>query len=105
MSIQTIGSAITLTQAASLTSAYQAANPGAPIGNLFGINLINEILNQSSSVAGIRIYYGLTPGTPGLQLVLVGVDGNGNDIVPGVYGDRSQICPPMCSTANAINGL
>jgi len=102
--VQTTGQAISLTEAAGLTAQYRAQNPSAPLANLFGSNIIMQVLSQPGAV-GIRIYYGLSTGTTGLQLVLVGVDVNGNDIVPGVYGDRSEICPPMCSTSNPINGL
>lgn len=102
--IKDVGSLIPLSEAASLTSAFRTLNPGAPLANLFGKKVIHEILRQEGA-EGIRFYYGIKPGTPEPQPVLVGVDRHGNDIVPGVYGDRSSICPPMCSTPNAINGL
>jgi len=102
--IQDVGQVISIAEATNLAAAYRAQYPSAPLGNLFGSNVILAVLNQPGA-QGIRIYYGIVPGTAGLQLILVGVDINGNDIVPGVYGDRSEICPPMCSTANAINGL
>jgi hypothetical protein len=107
-SIKDIGELIPVMEATALAAEYRALNPGAPLGHLFGEKVIREVLDQHGA-EGIRIYYGVKPGaTPGTvapQLILVGVDKHGNDIVPGVYGDRSQICPPMCSAPNAINGL
>ena len=107
-SIKDIGKLIPIAEASGLTTEYRALNPGAPLGHLFGEKVIREILDQHGA-EGIRIYYGIkpgvTPGTTAPQLILVSVDKHGNDIVPGVYGDRSEICPPMCSVANPINGL
>jgi hypothetical protein len=106
--IKDIGGVIPVVEATALTTEYRALNPGAPLGHLFGEKVIKEVLDQPGA-EGIRIYYGVKPGpTPATnvpQLILVGVDKHGNDIVPGVYGDRSQICPPMCAAPNAINGL
>ena len=102
--IKDVGKLIPLPEAAALTAEFRALNPGAPLANLFGKKVIREILQQEGT-EGIRIYYGILPGTTEPQPVLVGVDVHGNDIVPGVYGDRSTVCPPMCSTPNAINGL
>jgi len=103
--IKDVGKLIPLKEAASYTAEYRAQSPAkAPLGHLFGEKVVMEVLNQQGA-EGIRIYYGIKPGTVERELILVGVDKHGNDIIPGVYGDRSEICPPMCATANAINGL
>jgi hypothetical protein len=102
-SIADIGQIITLAEAAGYTGNFQTQNPGAPVANLFGMNVIQQILGQTG-VQGIRIYYGLLPGSTTPCPVIVGVDVNGNDMIPGLYADRSSVCPPMCSTANPLNG-
>jgi hypothetical protein len=37
------------------------------------------------------------------QLVLVGVDANGDDMTAGVIVDKAYACPPYCSQKNPLN--
>ena len=97
----TEGKSITLQEGSTLTSNYRNANPNATLGHYIGKDIINTILGQSGCV-GIRVYYGLDSSGE-KQLVFVGVDANGNDMVTGTIADRTVGCPQSCSTGNALN--
>ena len=88
-------SVITLSEATTWTENYRNANPGATKAHFFGVNKLNLILNQSSCV-GIRAYYAIDD-DGAKQLVLVGVDANGEDLYNGVILDRSAPCPSWCA--------
>jgi hypothetical protein len=92
---------ISLQEASEWTKNYRNANPGQTLAHYFGQSAITAILNQAGCV-GIRIYYALdTEGTK--QLIITGVDSNGNDLYNGLLADRSHRCPPVCGTANPLN--
>jgi hypothetical protein len=70
--------------------------PKAPMikGAYFGRSIFDKILAQPGCV-GIRYYYAQKDdGTP--TLVLVGIDGGGNDLTGGPVGEESFPCPPYC---------
>jgi hypothetical protein len=70
-------------------------------GGHFARNIFEKILAQPGCV-GIRYYYAaLDDGSP--TMVLVGVDGNGNDMEQGVIGETVYPCPPLCSSPNQLN--
>ena len=92
---------ITLQEASAMTANYRNASPGAVLGHYFGNSAISAILAQTGCV-GIRMYYAIT--NEGVkQLVLVGVDSNGNDLYNGLLADRSYNCPPDCGNSNPLN--
>jgi hypothetical protein len=63
-------------------------------GGLFARSAFDKILAQPG-VVGIRYYYAQTDaGSP--TLVLVGVDGKGQDIQTGLLMERALECPPWC---------
>ena len=96
------GAVITLAEGAEMTANYRATiNIGETIGHAVGKNLFNSILDQSGCV-GIRIYYALDENDE-KQLVLVGVDSDGNDMASGVIVDKSISCPTRCSFKNPLN--
>lgn len=67
----------------------------------FGKSAVTNMLAQDGCV-GMRIYYGLDEeDVP--KLVLVGVDSSGNDMVEGTILEMGHLCPPSCSTNNALN--
>lgn len=82
----------------------QQHSPDVVRAHLFGRNVIDEILAQPSCV-GIRIYYALDSKDQ-KQLVIVGTDKDGNNIIPGVtraengdsgvIADISLPCPSYC---------
>lgn len=96
------GTIITLAEGSEMTANYRATiNVGDTIALALGKNLVNAILNQSTCV-GIRMYFGLDD-SGNKQIVLVGVDLNGDDIINGVIVDRGLPCPTACSKKNSLN--
>lgn len=93
---------ISLTEASELTANYRNAQTDDYIrAEFFGKNAILDLLNQDNCI-GMRIYYGLD--NNGVKkLVLVGVDGNGNDLDSGVILDKGFPCPTYCSSSNSLN--
>lgn len=92
---------IPLSEAAHMTANYRNANPGQTKGHYFGGTAIQSVLSQVGSV-GLRIYYALKDdGTK--QLVIVGVNEDGNDLTEGLILDFSVACPPTCGNANSLN--
>ena len=92
---------ISLSEASQWTANYRNANPGQVIAHALGSGAITAILTQSGCV-GIRVYYALN-NEGEKQIVIVGVDSQGNDLYNGLLADRTFNCPPICSTANPLN--
>lgn len=93
---------ITLSEAAAMTKRYRdTISSTQTIAHFFGANAISSILDQTDAV-GIRIYYGLND-TNQKQLIVTGVDANGNDLYLGKLAERSVTCPIDCSSANPLN--
>jgi hypothetical protein len=87
---------VTADQAARWTAEYQKnMGDGALVAGYFGKNIFDKILKQEDAV-GIRIYKAKHDNGDEV-LVLVGVDGKGNDIVAGVVGENILPCPPFCA--------
>ena len=86
---------ITLADAAALTANFRASAPqNAVLGEYFGRDAVQTLLNAGGSV-GVRIYYGRkTDGTP--VLVLVGVNENGQDLTAAGVMEYGYPCPPVC---------
>ncbi|MFY7664801.1 hypothetical protein, partial [Flavobacterium sp.] len=73
------GKEITLEEACQYTHAFQSANPQAIFSYLVSTNNLNKILEQKDC-SGIRIYNGYDVTNQKSNIVLVGVDENGNDM-------------------------
>jgi hypothetical protein len=75
--------------------------------HFFGKNKIDEVMAQSGCI-GIRIWYGIGPNDEdemAPQLYIVGVDVNGNDILPTGQEkvlDASMPCPKYCPTGSSL---
>lgn len=96
------GSVVTLRQAASWTADYRnSTSAGSPLAQFYGRNKIEDILNQEGCV-GIRIYHGLDENGKRI-LILVGADKDENDLVNGLIVELGPMCPPKCSSSNALN--
>ena len=96
------GGQITLAQGAELTAKYRRLNPDGIKARYFGKDCFTTLLNQTEKTAvGIRIYFGVNAAGD-QELVMVGVDSNGDDIL-GIVMDISMACPTTCSTPNALN--
>ena len=96
------GAIITLAEGSQMTANYRATiNVGETIGHAVGKNLVNAILNQTGCM-GIRLYYAMN-NKGEKQLVLVGIDANGDDLSQGVIVDKVPNCPPICGKTNSLN--
>jgi hypothetical protein len=104
------GGPIPLATAKQWTANYRATiKPGETEAHYFGADSINRVLNEDRSV-GLRIYYAIDDNGK-KQLLLVGVDAEGNNLLPAegtsakstqddggpIIVDHSMPCPPACS--------
>lgn len=98
------GSPITLDTARQWVANYRNQNPGQIEAHFFGFEIIQKILAESGCM-GIRIYYALDDSGK-KQLILVGADADGNNLIPTTPGsivpgentvaDLSLPCPAWC---------
>jgi len=95
------GEVITLTEAIGFTHSFQENNPDAIKAFFVGANKLNLILEQENCI-GIRIYNGYDDNTDKDNLVLIGVDENGEDIRNGVIVERLLTCPPDCPKSSDL---
>lgn len=73
------------------------------LAHYFGKSAIQAILDQTDKdCVGMRVYYALDDAGV-QQLIIVGVNSDGNDIYEGLLAERSVPCPDMCSAANPLN--
>lgn len=114
---------IELDRAVELTQRYRKAAPASEHGGFFFADGVRELLAQEGCV-GLRYYHGLDEKSA-YQIVLVGVDGEGRDIVkparrrPGtketkvaralamsaggaVMLDMHWPCPPFCDATSPL---
>jgi hypothetical protein len=94
---------INLTDASKLTANYRLNSPGQTLAHAFGRRQMLDLLIQNNC-EGFRIYYGIDQ-LGEKQLVIVGVDINGNDLYEGILLDLSQLCPSVCSSNNPLNTI
>lgn len=105
------GGPIPLPTARQWTANYRATiMPGDTEAHYFGGDIIRRLLNEDGSV-GIRVYYAIDDQGK-KQLLLVGVDADGNNLLPQegsaaeavenmedpIIVNHSFPCPPACST-------
>jgi len=98
----TEGGQITLAQGAAMTARHRAEKPNALKARLFGKECIEKLLNQDGGACkGIRMYFAMNEQNE-QELVLVGVDAEGNDMLD-IIMDMSLPCPKSCSSPNPLN--
>lgn len=90
-----------LDEAAKWTKNYREKNPNETLAHYFGEKAIRKIFSQPYCI-GMRIYYALNDEGE-KQLIIVGVDKNGDDIYQGLIAERSIPCPPICGTSGPLN--
>lgn len=94
---------IPLEAAVALTRRYrEQAGKGAQLGCMFPRDVFEALLAQQGC-AGIRMYYGQAE-NGAREVVLVGVDGEGNDMTSASLFDMSLPCPPYCGDPDVLNG-
>lgn len=92
---------ISLNEAVAMAARARVAQPKAIRGWGFGRSALDAVLGQAGC-AGIRIYRGLTlEGDE--QMIIVGIDKAGNDMVTGLIAERSWPCPPICGAVSVLN--
>lgn len=95
------GEIITLDEAVEYTHAFQKNNPDALKAFFVGRNKINRILEQNDCI-GVRIYNGLDAESGKNNLVLVGVNAEGEDITEGVILEKLNPCPTDCAKSSPL---
>ncbi|MCZ8021876.1 MAG: hypothetical protein O9302_14770 [Cyclobacteriaceae bacterium] len=106
------GGKISKKQAREWVARYRKENEGNPkvlYSETFDKDLIQELLNEPGC-AGIRIYNSIDDEGK-LQLILVGVDSNGKNILPSNEESTSEAeillefgkrCPPYCVDEDSL---
>jgi hypothetical protein len=95
------GEEISLVTASEWTANYRTENPGEIKAYFYGNIILQAILDQEEAV-GMRIYYAIDDNGV-KQMVLVGVDSNGNDLTSGIVADRGAPCPTYCDADSPLN--
>ena len=97
---------ISLEEGAKMTKKYRNTLMtllGGVKGLSYDKEAIRAIIDQNDCV-DVRIYLGLSDDlVPKPQLIIVGVDVNGNDITDGIIVDEALVCPPNCGNQNKLN--
>lgn len=89
------GEVITLEEAIDFTHAYQEKYPDSTKAYLVDADKLNLITTQEGCVS-VRIYNGYDTETDTTNLVLVGVNAEGEDMTKGIIIERVKPCPPYC---------
>jgi hypothetical protein len=91
----TEGGEIDLKQAAAWIANYRERTDDPTRAVFYGRDILQRILGQDGCV-GIRFYHARND--EGVhQLVLVGVNAEGEDQTEGTIADDGKTCPPICS--------
>lgn len=93
--------AITLDEARALTARYRASAADPVRALLFHREPVAALLGQAGC-HGVRMYFGRDDDNA-LHLVLVGVNGRGEDLTAGMLLQEGWPCPPYCSMMSALN--
>ncbi len=90
------GAVVTLAEAIDFTHAYQEQYPDSTKAYLVDVDKLNLITEQKGCIS-VRIYNGYDTENNTTNLVLVGVDSEGEDMTEGIIIERVFSCPPYCS--------
>jgi hypothetical protein len=94
---------IPLAAAQAMTKRYRdGIAKGDETAQMFPREVFEQLL-KNPKVRGIRFYYARNDGGR-MQMVAVGVDGDGNDMLAdGDIFDRGFPCPPFCTGGIGLN--
>lgn len=95
------GEVITLAEAIEFTHTYQKKYPDAAKAYLVDVDKLNLITAQQGCVS-VRIYNGCNKETNETNIVLVGVNEQGEDMTNGIIVERTKPCPPYCPTRSPL---
>jgi hypothetical protein len=95
---------IPLAEAAAMTKRFRdGVAKGSEIALMFPREVFEQLL-KNGKVHGVRCYYARTAADAKPQMIVVGVDADGNDMLAdGEIFDRGFPCPPFCGGGNALN--
>lgn len=96
------GEVISLNEAQELVRAFQTKFPNDKKAFFVGSNNYQSILSQEGCI-GVRIYNAYDEVNSTTNVVLIGVDADGNDLNEGVIVDKSVICPPTCPRISILD--
>ncbi|MCU0350703.1 MAG: hypothetical protein MUF43_07735 [Flavobacterium sp.] len=92
----TTGSIITEERARKLITSFAIKYKDEINSSFIGSENVQHILNQEGCV-GLRIYNGYDEENKKMNLVLVGVDESGKEMLQdGIIYDELALCPPTC---------
>lgn len=95
------GEIITLAEAIEFTHGYQENFPNGNKAYAVSKDKLLDILQQEGC-EGVRIYNGIDSLSGNNNLVLVGIDDDGEDMTKGVILERLTICPEICPINSAL---
>ncbi len=90
---------ITLEQGVTYTTAWRTAHPDLVKGFKIDKAEITELFDAEPDAVAMRVYLGLIGDTP--NLVLVGVDSEGRDLLSKVC-DHVTPCPDTCDESSVL---
>jgi len=94
---------IDLREAKKLTKNFRThASPNAVIGGAIRKEALLSVLNQTDCIA-IRVYFAKTDDGEN-ELVIVGMDSSGKDMIQGELLERIWPCPPYCDELSPLRG-
>ena len=95
------GEVITLVEAIDFTHYYQEEYPDSTKAYLIDVDKLDLITKQKHCV-GVRIYNGYDKETNTTNVVLVGVNDQGEDMTGGIIIERARPCPPYCPSKSSL---
>ena len=96
------GSSIDKKSAKTLIEKFQEDNPNEKKAFLFDASKIQELLEDSPSIAGVRIYMGKKTNND-LCVILVGTDSDNNDMTDDMILEYGSPCPTECPDSSYFN--
>ena len=89
-------------EASRYTARYRATHSDdSIIGLYYSRQFIESVLDQPDCI-GIRLYFGENSDDQ-TQLIITGVNKDGDDISSGIIGELGLPCPPYCGKENRLN--
>jgi hypothetical protein len=95
----TEGEEISLETASAWTANFRSEHPYSIKALYYGRNILLDMLDQENCV-GLRFYFAIDS-EGAKQLVIVGVDADGNDLYNGIVADRGKPCPTYCDDGSS----
>lgn len=96
------GSSISKEEGKTLIQKFQTEHPNEKKAFLYDASLIQDLLDDTTSTVGVRIYLGKKTNND-LCLVLVGTDTNGDDLTNNLVLEMGSPCPAECDPNSYFN--